>query len=324
MQATASTVSAVESSGRWISADRQGKIKSWDVAESESTVLKIEPSKGTSAIPVMQVFGEHLLRGTETEIQLIDRDNGKIVSALPMAARITSLAVSAASGAIVAGDADGNLQWFRETAQGIEQAGEMSVLPGSEVVRLHVSEDGRFACATNKEWQMVVVDWPSKSMGMKLENAPVVIVHPDGEHLLRTFGNNDELQVIRLSDQSVAATLKGHRSTVSRIAFTADKRTCISASHDRTICLWDTKTWTLKQQLTGHESPIAALAISPRGDLTVTGDESGTLRLWDVQSGRELTELDERVNQIVGLIFERDGKSLVAWDTSQRVYRIGL
>jgi WD40 repeat protein len=80
----------------------------------------------------------------------------------------------------------------------------------------------------------------------------------------------------------------------------------------------------LKQQLTGHESPISELAISPRGDLAVTADESGILRLWDVQSGRELTELDERVDQIVGLVFERDGKSLIAWDVSQRVYRIGL
>jgi eukaryotic-like serine/threonine-protein kinase len=321
---TVSTVAAMESSGRWISADRQGKIKAWDVAESESTVLKLEASKGTPAIPVMHVFGEHLLRGTETEIQRIDRDNGTVVSTLPVAVKITSLAVSAASGTIVAGNAEGTLHWFRETSKGIEPAGEMLVLPGSELVRLHVSEDDRFVCAINKDWKMVVVDWSAKSIRMKLENAPVAFVHPDGEHLLRTFGNNDELQVIKLSDGSVVATLKGHRSTVSRVAFTADGRTCISASHDRTICLWDTQTWTLKQQLTGHESPISALAISPRSDLAVTGDDSGILRLWDVQSGRELTELDERVDQIVGLVFERDGKSLVAWDVSQRVYRIGL
>lgn len=323
-RATVSAVPAAEPSGRWISADRQGNIKAWDVAESESTVLKLEPSKGTPVIPVMQVFEESLLRGTETEIQLIDRDNGKIVSSLPVAVKITSLGVSAASGTIVAGDAEGSLRWFRKTTQGIERAGEMPVLPGSEVVRLHVSKDGRFVCAINKDWKMVVVDWSAKSTRMKLENAPVAFVHPDGEHLLRSFGNNDELQVIRLSDGSVVATLKGHRSTVSRVTFTADGRTCLSASHDRTICLWETQTWTMKQQLTGHESPISELAISPRGDLAVTADESGILRLWDVQSGRELTELDERVNQIVGLVFERDGKSLVAWDVSQRVYRIGL
>ncbi len=326
-KATASTVSAVaamESSGRWMSADRQGKIKAWNVAESESTVLKLEPSRGTPAIPVMHVFGEHLLRGTETEIQRIDRDNGTVVSTLPVAVKITSLAVSAASGTIVAGDAAGNVHWFRETTQGIEQVGEMSVLPGSEVVRLHISKDGRFVCAINKDWKMIVVDWSAKSTRMELENALVAFVHPDGAHLLRSFGNNDELQVIKLSDGSVVATLKGHRSTVSRVTFTADGRTCISASHDRTICLWDTTTWTLKQQLTGHESPISELAISPRGDLAVTADESGILRLWDVQSGRELTELDERVDQIVGLVFERDGKSLIAWDVSQRVYRIGL
>jgi WD40 repeat protein/serine/threonine protein kinase len=323
-QVTASAISSVEPSGRWISADRHGKIKAWDIAESESTVLKLGPSPGTPVIPVVHVFEEHLLRGTETEIQIIDRKNGVVTSTLPTPAKTTSLAVMAASGTIVAGDADGNLHWFRKTNRGIEPAGEMPVLRGSAVIRLHVSDDGRFACAINKDWKMVVVDGPAKTIRLQLENAPGAFVHPDGEQLLRTFGNNDELQVIRLSDGSVVATLKGHRSTVSRVAFTADGRTCISASHDRTICLWDTQSWTLKQQLTGHESPISALAISPRGDLAVTGDDSGTLRLWDVQSGRELTELDERVNQIVGLAFDKNGASLVAWDVSQRVYQIEL
>lgn len=323
-QANAAAGTAVPSSGRWISADRQGMVKSWEVAESESTVLKLEPPNEKAAVPVICVFEQHLLRGSETGIQVIDRSRGSINSTIPVSARITSLAVSSASEVIVAGDADGNLHWFRGTTRGIEPAGEMMVLPGSEVIRLHVSKDGRFACAINKDWQMVVVDWPAKSVRMKLENAPVAIVHPDGEHLLRTFGNNDELQVLRLSDGKTVATLKGHRSTVSRIAVTADGRTCVSASHDRTICLWDTRTWTLKQQLTGHESAISALAISPGGDLAVTGDDSGTLRLWDVQSGRELTEMDERVNQIVGLVFDELGTSLVAWDISQRVHRIGL
>jgi WD40 repeat protein len=323
-RATGLTPTTAMPSGRWISADREGKIKSWDVAASENTILKLAPAPEGPRIPVIRVFGKHLLRGAKSGIELIDRETGAVTATLPVAARVSSLAVSATSGTIVAGDANGNLHWFRETAQGIERAGEMSVLPGSEVIRLNVSEDGRFFCAINKEWQLGVVERPAKSMLTRLENAPVAIVHPDGKQMLRTFGDNDELQVIRLSDGSVVATLKGHRSTVSNVAFTADGRRCITTSHDRTVCLWDATAWTLMQQLTGHESPISALAISPRGDLMVTGDEGGILRLWDVQSGRELTELHERVNQIVGLVFSHAGRSLVAWDISQRVYRIDL
>jgi len=274
--------------------------------------------------PVIEPLKNRLLRAVPEGLAVIEQDTGAVSAILPVAAEIRSLAVSADQSLIVAGDAAGHLRWFHDVPSGLEQAGEISIQPGANLIRAFISADGRRVCVIDDQWRLTVVDWPARTIRMTLENAPVAVPHPDGQHLMRTFANNDDIQVLRLSDSGVAATLKGHQSTISRIAFTADGQTCISTSHDRTICLWDVRTWTLRQQLTGHESPVLALAISPRGDLAVTGDNGGTLRLWDVKSGRELTELDERITPMVDLRFDASGTALIGWDTALRVHRIPL
>lgn len=317
--------STPDSEAAWISADRSGTIRSWSTTASRaSSKLSLAGESSAESPAVIVPLKNGLLRAVPEGLAVQQQDTGAISSVLPVDADIRSLAVSADQNLIVAGDAAGHLRWFRDVASGPELCGELSIQPGANLIRAFLSADGRQVCAIDDQWRLAVVDWPTKSVRLRLENAPVAVPHPDGQHVLRTFADRDDIQVVRLSDGGVAATLKGHQSTISRITFTSDGQTCISASHDRTICLWDVRTWTLLQQLTGHESAVLALAISPRGDLAVSGDFNGTLRLWDVRSGRELTELDERVTALSDLRFDASGTSLIVWSATAHVHRIQL
>lgn len=314
--------SGTEPTGDWFTADRTGFIKSWKLAAARPLVLPRQPQDPD--IPVVQPFAGTLLKATDAGIDVIDRETGKLNTSLPVSAVVRSLAVREDIGIVIAGDAEGSLHWFRETAGGLQPADRIPVLPGSPVVRIFTSQDGRLLCAVDSQWKLALVDVPAKTTRMIMENVLLAIPHPDGQHLMRTPKDADDLCVVRLSDGEVVKTLRSHQSTISQIAFTPDGQTCISTSHDRTICIWDATTWALRHQLTGHQRAIRVLAISPRGDLFVTGDESGVLRMWDLASGRELTELDERIPEILGLQFDSDGTTLIAWDHHPRLYVISL
>jgi tetratricopeptide (TPR) repeat protein len=53
-----------------------------------------------------------------------------------------------------------------------------------------------------------------------------------------------------------------------------------TASHDRTIKLWDVATGQERVTLKGHKAPVRSLAIAPNGNLLASGSEDGTLKLW--------------------------------------------
>lgn len=320
----AADASAPLPTGAWVSADRNGVVKAWRVGAAPSTTGRLAEASPTTDIPVILPYRNVWLRGAARGIEILEPPSITAKHSLPTSAQITSLAEADASGLILAGDAAGTLYWIQETPAGLQITDQVSVLPGAPIVRLFPSLDGQLLCAIDNQWRLAVVDLASKVIRRSFDRSRVAVTLPDGQHLIRSLVDVNELQVVRISDGQVRATLTGHQSTISRIAFTPNGQTCLTASHDRTVCLWDVATWTQRQQLTGHASPVIALSLAPGGDLFATGDETGVMRLWDVASGRELTELDERLPALLDLKFSADGSTLIGWDVAQKFLSLSL
>jgi len=119
---------------------------------------------------------------------------------------------------------------------------------------------------------------------------------------------------------TLAATLEGHRGTVSGLKVLADG-TVVSGSYDETIKHWDLLTRQCLATLTEHKNYVLALAALADGTV-VSGLAHNTLKHWDLRTGRCRATLSGHTNGVLALAVLADGtvvsgsadKTLKHWD----------
>lgn len=132
-------------------------------------------------------------------------------------------------------------------------------------------------------------------------------------------------------------TLVGHRGKVTKVVLSADGKTAVSASFDKTVCLWDLEKGLLRVQFKGHPNLITAVALSPDGkQIASEGGVSGDILLWDVPTNRDqftvvttpTATLKGHQGAVSSLVYAPDGKTLASgdmkrtiklWDLAKRV-----
>jgi hypothetical protein len=78
--------------------------------------------------------------------------------------------------------------------------------------------------------------------------------------------------------------LKGHDGLVHSAGFSADGTKIITASWDKTVRVWDAKTYEPLKVLPSHSRDINFAAFSRDGERIVTASDDGTARVWDART----------------------------------------
>jgi len=116
-----------------------------------------------------------------------------------------------------------------------------------------------------------------------------VAVSPD-KRFLASGGEDSFVHIWDTRSHTLVHSFKGHRDTVSALAFRqiqSPATELFSASHDRTVKLWDIDELAYIETLFGHQAEITSIdALQQRRAVTSSVDR--TVRLWKVDAQSQL------------------------------------
>lgn len=98
-----------------------------------------------------------------------------------------------------------------------------------------------------------------------------------------------KVRVYDLHKRSCIANLDSHVSDVQGLDYSPEQHTIVTASRDKTLIWWDSKSWKIRRVVPCLELVEAAGFIDD-GRLTYSAGANGSLRIWDTDTGREVSQ----------------------------------
>ena len=157
----------------------------------------------------------------------------------------------------------------------------------------------------------------------KLAHPKHAAITPDGKAALVWDGVSFAVEVRDAKTLAFVTMLEAHKRPVDKVAVS---RTHVAlASRDKTITVWDQRTWQLVHHLRGDTNVVQDAAFDPEGKRLVTANRDGTARVWDVATGDVVAYLIGHQTAIRAARFSLDGSRVVTasgdgtarlWDAS--------
>ncbi|KAI0807782.1 miller-Dieker lissencephaly protein [Fomes fomentarius] len=136
---------------------------------------------------------------------------------------------------------------------------------------------GKYVGLLEKKWTSVI---RLQKKIMDLENRNAVLQ----EELSLSPAKRAALQTDWVPRAPASYVLKGHRSTVLKVAFHPTFNVLASASEDATIKIWDWETGEFERTLKGHTRAVNDVAFDSKGNLLVSCSSDLFIKIWDVQN----------------------------------------
>jgi WD40 repeat protein len=138
----------------------------------------------------------------------------------------------------------------------------------------------------------------------------------DGKHVIAGLWTGG-LVVWDLAEGKVVKTQNEHTGFITAIASVPGADLFATTSADRTVNLWDAKTFEHVERLRGHVGELWSGAMSADGRLVVSGGAEGTTKLWSTETRHRKTVLD---GALVMAGFMDQGRQLVGATTNSVVW----
>ena len=288
-----------------------------------------------------------VLRGHTEAVNMVDvSPDGKeaVTASNDGTARVWDLATGAQRAVITTGDPNVIVARWSPTGDTILTAGDSGIprlfTPDGKLV--HALEQlsdmpSYMTPAFSPEGTAVLVPYIDGTLvlwdaatGKKLVTATSKLAHPvhaaitpDGKAALLWGAGNFAVEVRDARTLAFVATLEAHKRPIEKVAVS---RTHVAvASRDKTITVWDQRTWQLVHHLRGDTNVVEDAAFDPDGKRLVTANRDGTARVWDVATGDVVAYLVGHQTAIRAARFSRDGSRVVTasgdgtarlWDAS--------
>ncbi|GES62542.1 small nucleolar ribonucleo protein complex subunit [Aspergillus terreus] len=113
-----------------------------------------------------------------------------------------------------------------------------------------------------------------------------------GGFRLASGSEEGKVRVWDLNKRKSIASMESHVSVVRSLSYSPSENALLSAGRDKTVIVWDVRTFKTRRIIPVLESVEAAAFVSDTGLCLVAG-ENGKLRVWDCNRGGEVTHEQE-------------------------------
>ncbi|KAL4873216.1 hypothetical protein BDV12DRAFT_98835 [Aspergillus spectabilis] len=118
------------------------------------------------------------------------------------------------------------------------------------------------------------------------------VSHPIGSFRLASGSEEGKVRIWDLNKKKSIASLDSHVSVVRSLSYSPTENALLSAGRDKTVIVWDMRTFKTRRIIPVLESAEAASFVA-EGGLCLVGGENGRLRVWDCNRGGEVTSEQE-------------------------------
>jgi WD40 repeat protein len=236
--------------------------------------------------------------GADNTARLWDTTTGKAGHVLKHVTDVRCLTISANGKRLAAGSGDTVVVWDVGSGEKVAtfQGGGAGV-----VSQVAFSADGKTLGAAGRGLGKV---WDVDTGRGQLTSASGFgrfAMTPDGKTLATTQADG-AVQIWDVAAAEVRATLRGHKGSVSALAFSPDGKTLATGGFagglkgdgpDKSIKLWDVAQGKERATLNGHRKGIYLLLFAPDGKALLATDYNGSMKLWDPDKARVRAALEQ-------------------------------
>jgi len=252
--------------------------------------------------------------GTDGKLRVWDVQSGVEKFAVGSSGGFRAISMSPSGKFFASGDRDNLARiWSIETGKLTHS------LTGhrSDVGAVSYSPDGKWLATGDASGNIFV--WDAET-GAKKNNIDLKVPKlwdlawkPDGRQIAAAMGDGS----IFLIDVASGVTRKvsAHTDDVRSICYSPDGTRLASASHDKTVKMWNTRDMTVEGTIAAHDRAVTSVDFSPDGKQIVTASDDKSVKIWTDQ-GKLVGELEGHSNFVYQAIFSPSGKLIgsASWD----------